>query len=397
MNRSITIWFGIMLVAGSLVARAWAPNELLIWINGDKGYEGIRAIGKIFTDHTGIPIIVEHPEGATDKFFHAAKSGQGPDIMIWAHDRLGEWADTGLLLPIDPSPAFTNRIFPKAWTAFQHRGRGWGYPIAMESPGLIYNRALIAADEIPTNLVDCMQLAPRLQSRGLAPIMWDYNNAYFTYGLLAADGGYIFGQRTDGSYDTADIGVNQPAAVAAMTAVVELIRAKALPASLSYSIAEAHMNQGKLAMFISGPFAWENLKKSGIDFGVTTIPGVNGQPARPFVGVVGAVFNRSSPNLDLAQEFLEHYLITPRGLAAMDQHVPLGVPALIESYQAMATDPHIAGAMKNIEVGTLMPNIPQMGVFWSAMESALATITSQRATPQEALDNAQARMARGAP
>jgi maltose/maltodextrin transport system substrate-binding protein len=53
--------------------------------------------------------------------------------------------------------------------------------------------------------------------------------------------------------------------------------------------------------------------------------------------------------------------------------------------------------MKNIEVGTLMPNIPQMGVFWSAMESALATITSQRATPQEALDNAQARMARGAP
>ncbi len=127
------------------------------------------------------------------------------------------------------------------------------------------------------------------------------------------------------------------------------------------------------------------------------IPGVNGQPARPFVGVVGAMFNRASPNLDLAQEFLEHYLITPRGLAAMDSHVPLGVPALIESYETMAADPHIAGAMKNIEVGTLMPNIPQMGVFWSAMESALATITSKRATPQEALDNAQARMARGAP
>ncbi len=61
-----------------------------------------------------MPVVVEHPEGATDKFFHAAKSGKGPDVMIWAHDRLGEWADTGLLLPIDPDPAFTNRIFPKA-------------------------------------------------------------------------------------------------------------------------------------------------------------------------------------------------------------------------------------------------------------------------------------------
>ena len=147
-------------------------------------------------------------------------------------------------------------------------------------------------------------------------------------------------------------------------------------------------------MFVSGPFAWENLKKSGIDFGVTTIPGVNGQPARPFVGVVGAVFNRSSPNLDLAQEFLENYLITPRGLDAMDQHVPLGVPALIDAYNAKAADPHVAGSMKNIEVGLLMPNIPQMGVFWSAMESALATATSGRSEPRAALENARQRMLR---
>jgi len=387
----------LALSALPLSAPAWEPQQLLVWINGDKGYEGIAEIGRIFEQNTGIPVVVEHPEGATDKFFHAAKSGKGPDIMIWAHDRVGEWADSGLLLPVDPDPAFQARIFPKAWEAFTHRGRLWGYPLAMESPGLIYNRALIGEDEIPTNLADCAKLAPRLQARGAAPIMWDYNNAYFSFGLLAADGGYIFGQRPDGSYDLADIGVNHPAAVAAMTAVTDLIRAKVLPGSLSYSIAEAQMNQGKLAMFISGPFAWENLKKSGIDFGVTTIPGVNGHPARPFVGVVGAVFNRTSPNLDLAQEFLEHYLITSQGLAAMDRHVPLGVPALMAAYEAQAHDPRLAGSMRNIEVGLLMPNIPQMGVFWSSMESALATITAGRATPQEALDNAAQRMRRGAP
>lgn len=375
--------------------RAWEPGRLLVWINGDKGYRGIEEIGRVFEQHTGIPVAVEHPEGATDKFYHAAKSGKGPDIMIWAHDRLGEWADTGLLLPIDPDPAFRPRIFPKAWEAFTHRGRLWGYPIAMESTGLIYNKALISEAEIPANLADCAQLAPRLAARGAVPILWDYNNTYFSFGLLASGGGYVFGKRPDGSYDIADIGVNHPAAAAAMEAVVSLIRARVLPSSLSYSIAEAQMNQGKLAMFISGPFAWENLKKSGIDFGVTTIPGVDGHPGRPFVGVVGAVFNRSSPNLDLAQEFLEHYLITPQGLDAMDRHVPLGVPALIDSYEAKASDPHIAGSMKNIEAGVLMPNIPQMGLFWSAMESALSTITSLRATPQEALDNAASRMRRG--
>lgn len=378
-----------------LPAPAWVPDRLLIWINGDKGYRGIAEIGRLFEQNTGIPVAVEHPEGATDKFFHAAKSGKGPDIMIWAHDRLGEWADTGLLLPIDPDPGFVPRIFPKAWEAFTHRGRVWGYPIAMESTGLIYNKALISENEIPVNLVDCAKLAPTLKARDSATIMWDFNNTYFTFGLLASAGGYVFGKRPDGSYDLSDIGVNHPASVAAMETVVALIRAKVLPSSLSYSIAEAQMNQGRLAMFISGPFAWENLKKSGIDFGVTTIPGVNGNPGRPFVGVVGAVFNRSSPNLDLAQEFLERYLVTPTGLEAMDRHVPLGVPALITAYEAMAADPHIAGSMKNIEAGVLMPNIPQMGAFWSAMESALATITSLRATSQDALDNARQRMARG--
>ncbi len=389
--------YGLFLAAlgwAALPSPAWEPDRILIWINGDKGYEGIAEIGRTFTEHTGIPVVVEHPEGATDKFFHAAKSGKGPDIMIWAHDRLGEWADTGLLLPVDPDPAFLSRLFPKALEAFTHRGRLWGYPLAMESTGLIYNKALISEDEIPANLADCARLAPPLKARGASPIMWDYNNAYFTFGLLASAGGYIFGKRPDGSYDLSDIGVNHPAAVAAMEAVAALIHAHILPSSLSYSIAEAQMNQGKLAMFISGPFAWENLRKNGIDFGVTTIPGVDGNPGRPFVGVVGAVFNRSSPNLDLAQEFLEHYLITPAGLDAMDRHVPLGVPALIASYEAKASDPRIAGSMKNIEAGVLMPNIPQMGAFWSAMESALATITSGRSSPQDALDNAYRRMSR---
>ena len=385
---------GILLGSVPLAAPAWEPNALLIWINGDKGYDGIAEVGRRFTENVGVPVVVEHPEGATDKFFHAAKSGKGPDVMIWAHDRLGEWADTGLLLPVDPDPAFLRRVFPKALEAFTHRGRLWGYPLAMESTGLIYNKALIAEADVPANLADCAALAPRLRARGAQPIMWDYNNAYFTFGLLAADGGYIFGQRPDGSYDVADVGVDHPAAVAGLEAIVGLIRSGVLPASLSYSVAEAQMNQGRLAMFVSGPFAWENLKKSGIDFGVTTIPGVNGQPARPFVGVVGAVFNRSSPNLDLAQEFLEHYLITPAGLDAMDRHVPLGVPALMDAYRAKAADPHVAGSMKNIEVGLLMPNIPQMGVFWSAMESALATATSGRAAPRDALANAHHRMIR---
>ena len=75
------------------------------------------------------------------------------------------------------------------------------------------------------------------------------------------------------------------------------------------------MGQGKLAMTISGPWAWPNLVKNGIDFGVAPIPGVDQNVGRPFVGVTVAYLNRSSPNQDLTKEFLERYALTEKGLA----------------------------------------------------------------------------------
>ena len=398
MNRRRPFVLSVLLVlVAALPALAWKDGELLIWINGDKGYRGIEEIGRLFGEATGVPVTVEHPDGVPDKFSNAAQTGTGPDILIWAHDRLGEWADAGLLLPIDPDPAFTNRIFPKAWEGFTHRGRLWGYPIAMEVTGLIYNKALISESEIPANLADCAALAAPMAAKGASPIMWDYNNSYFTFGILASDGGYVFGRDAAGDYDVRDIGVNAPGAVEALSAIRGLIENGTMPSALSYSIAEERMATGRLAMFISGPFAWANLRKSGIDFGVATIPGIHGKPARPFVGIVGAMYNRSSPDLELAQEFLEHYLITPEGLAAMNRHVALGVPALKAYAETLSSDPLIAGAMQNVEAGLLMPNIPQMGAFWSAMESTLSNVTAGQESPQSALDHAASRILRAAP
>jgi len=391
-RRPLPILLSLAAALWAASAPAFEPGALLVWINGDKGYRGIAEVGERFTEATGVPVVVEHPDGAPDKFANAARSGKGPDIMIWAHDRLGEWADTGLLMPVEPSPAFRAAVFPKAWDAFTHRGRIWGIPIAMETTTLIYNRALISPEEIPADLDGVRALVPGLREKGASALLWDCANTYFTWGILASGGAEIFGRAPDGSYDPADVHVDDPSAVEAASVLAGLVRDGVIPSSVSYSVAESLMNDNRLAMFISGPFAWENLRKSGIDFGIALVPGLRGRPGRPFVGVLGAMFNRSSPNLDLAQEFLENWLVTPTGIALVDRDVPVGVPALRPAYEAMASDPRIAGAMANIEVGVLMPNIPEMGRFWSAMESALATIVSLRDSPSSALSTAAARI-----
>jgi maltose/maltodextrin transport system substrate-binding protein len=373
-----------------LPLRAAEPGQLLIWINGDKGYRGLQQVADRFSKELGIPVKVEAPEGVTDKFFQAAQAGKGPDIFMWPHDRLGEWADAGLLRPIEVDAATKAKFFDKGWEAFTHKGRTWAYPVSLESVGLIYNTKFVTNP--PKTLADVTALADELKAKNVAPIMWDYATPYFSWGFLASGGAYVFGRDAKGDYNVSDIGINVPGAVKALEEIVGLIDKGILPKGVSYSVMDAKMNAGELAMMISGPWAWGNLRKSGIPFSVAPMPGVNGQPGKPFVGVLGAMINRASPNADLAEEFLKTYLLTNDGLRTMNADVPLGVPALKSFYEELSKDPLIAASKASVDAGMLMPNVPEMGRFWSAFGSALSNATNGQATPQKALDLAAERM-----
>src|ERR1700745_1278904 len=108
---------GLFVLLFAVQAFAWTDGELLVWINGDKGYRGLAEVGKKFEKDLGIPVKVEAPEGLTDKFQAAAQGGKGPDIVFWAHDRLGEWADAGLLKPLNISDEFRDNFIAMTWDA----------------------------------------------------------------------------------------------------------------------------------------------------------------------------------------------------------------------------------------------------------------------------------------
>lgn len=75
----------------------------------------------------------------------------------------------------------------------------------------------------------------------------------------------------------------------------------------------------------------------------------------------------------------------------MDDAKPIGVPALQSVYQKMASANSLVKQLNvSIDLGEVMPNIPQMGRFFSAVGSALQIATQGRASPQEALNDAAA-------
>ncbi|WP_407254502.1 extracellular solute-binding protein [Escherichia coli] len=87
-------------------------------------------------------VTVEHPDKLEEKFPQVAATGDGPDIIFWAHDRFGGYAQSGLLAEITPDKAFQTSCI-RLRDAVRYNGKLIAYPIAVEALSLIYNKDLL--------------------------------------------------------------------------------------------------------------------------------------------------------------------------------------------------------------------------------------------------------------
>ena len=78
------------------------------------------------------------------------------------------------------------------------------------------------------------------------------------------------------------------------------------------------------------------------------------------------------------------------GLTTVDEAIRLA--DLEGLYQELAADPNIRATMENARRGEPIPNIPETGKFFTAMDAALEAITNGRQAPKDALDGAPARI-----
>ena len=363
---------------------ALEEGKIVIWQDG-RDQELLQAVADKFTADLGVEVVVENVQELTDKFQQAAATGDGPDIVMWAHDRFGEWAAGGLIQSVSPSADFTAGVLDSAWDAVSFDGKVWGYPVLVEAVALVYNKDLVATP--PASFEDIASLDV---PEGVGKILWDYNNTYFTMPLLHAGGGFAF-EKVEGNYDGANTGVNNAGAKAGASVLKGLIDDGTMPAGVDYGIMDAAMANGEVAMIINGPWSWGGYADAGINIGVAPIPTVNGATAKPFLGVQSFAVNAASPNADLAAELIENYILTDEGLAEWNANGVLGSLADVSAGAAQADD-KIAATLESAAVAIPMPSNPEMGAFWGAMGPALTNITTGAASVADALDDAAARI-----
>jgi maltose/maltodextrin transport system substrate-binding protein len=199
--KAMLVLSSLCLFPSHLFARS--NGQLLIWLDSDRA-KGLRLVAKKFEVDWGIKVKIETPENLTTNFLNAVRASKGPDIVIWAHDKVGEWADAGIISPIHIFPEFARKFYPKVWQGVSHRNAIWGYPIALETVTLIYNKKLLPGLP-PADLADLKSLNRVIQTKhpGVRTILWDYKSAYYSWGILASAGGYVF-QKRGTDYDLKD-------------------------------------------------------------------------------------------------------------------------------------------------------------------------------------------------
>jgi maltose/maltodextrin transport system substrate-binding protein len=198
MHQVLKVW---PLLAVTLIGlwplnlKAWTNGQLVIWMDSGLA-QGLRPIATKFKHDWGVKVTIDTPASIINDFQLSAEAGKGPDIVLWAHDKVGEWADSGLISPVKPSSELVHTVYPRAWEAVQHRDLSWGYPLALETVTLIYNKELTVGQP-PTDLSQLVSINRLIQAQhpGVRTILWDYASPYYSWGILASAGGYVFKKR----------------------------------------------------------------------------------------------------------------------------------------------------------------------------------------------------------
>ena len=363
-------------------------GALTIWSDAGR-LPALEALGAAFTEQYGVPVRIQTMGfgDVRNNLQLGGPVGEGPDIIIGAHDWIGQLYTNGLISPLQLDEALLANFDPVAIRAFTYDGQLVGVPYALEGVGLYYNTDLVP--EVPATWAETVELAQQLVADGAAErgiaIPNGGGDPYHHYPLFTGFGGYVFGVDEAGNYNPEDVGLDNEGGIAAVEELNRLVSEDVLNAAVDYGVAESLFHEGDLAMWITGPWALNGIRESEVPYAVSAIPAMTEEP-RPFVGSQGFMVNAFSLNSLLAQAFLTEFLATDEGMQLLYDAVPF-IPAwtpLAESIE----DADLAAFSDAIANGDPLPAIPEMNAVWTAWGNAISLIYQQQVDPETAITEA---------
>jgi arabinogalactan oligomer / maltooligosaccharide transport system substrate-binding protein len=377
-------------------AFAQASGELVVW-HAYRGAEkaAFEKVVAMFEKSPGgkgmkVSTLAIPYDAYADKITAAVPRGKGPDLFIYAQDRLGGWIEAGKTVePIDffLDKATRDQLLPGMLDAMTYKGGVYGLPINYKSTTLIYNKDLVKTPPKTTDeMVKLSKALTNAQSGRYGLAYW-YTNFYFHSALMNAFGGAVFDK--DGK-----LTVNSPATVASLNQMMTWYKTDGImPTEPSEALIASMFNEGKAAMVISGPWFVGDIDKK-INYGLAVLPMVDAakKPMRPWVTIEGAYVAASSSKKEAAYELAKYLTSEEAGLVLALEGRQLHTNKAVYNDKRVSGDVVLKGFRDQLDSAEAMPNRPEMTMVWSPVTTAMNKIVKGNATVEAALKEATGTM-----
>ena len=376
MKRFLALTLALLIVmtmaaCGGSGGKAADPNTLVVWHDKEAAViEALQAyLDKALPD---ITVRFEKKTSLTDSLKLVGNDpSSAPDLFIFAHDKIGVFAEMGILTPVTEliSQSELSGYLPMTLEAATYNGSLYQLPLYFETLLFMYNRRYMQDEEVPTTTEELLAYMKENTGRGRYGFVEQHSTAYYSAAWIHGFGGSII----DSS------GTPFPDGQAVQDALAYHLKfVKLMPGETEYNTVNTLFLEGKADATIGGPWMVPSAREAGIDLGIAPMPTVDetGLALAPYSGVQGVhVLKAAAERKTAAVKQLLAALAKPEigtSLALASGCAPANGSCYDDA--RVAEDALVQAMRQTAEIAVPMPNIPEMDVMWTVTENLLVDV-----------------------
>ncbi|NMA18389.1 MAG: extracellular solute-binding protein [Clostridiaceae bacterium] len=339
-----------------------------------------------------IVVKLERKDGLTEALKLVGNDPKAaPDMYFFAHDKLGVYAEMGILAPISDFIDATalEAYLPMTIEAATYKGEIYQLPLYFETLLYMYNRRYMKDDKVPKTTEELYEYMRKTTVGGHYGFVEQHSTAYYSAGWIHAFGGYIINEEGQPGLDSKET-------IAALEYHKKFV--EYMPSEGEYATVNTLFREAKAHSTIGGPWLVPTIRESGIDLGLAPMPVVNetGKAIAPYSGVQGLHVLKvaAGKKHDAIIKVLQQLTGDEVGIAIAKASGC--APAKLSCYDDpdVAKDLMVMSMYETAQNAVPMPNIPEMDVMWTVTENLLVDINmsgkdvteSAKAAQKKALD-----------
>lgn len=362
-----------------------SANRLVIW------HDKEDAVIEVLEAHLkeampNAEIVFEKKTSLTDSLKLVGNDpSAAPDMFIFAHDKIGVFAEMGILAPMTDlvEEGVYEQYLPLTVEAATYKDTVYQMPLYFETLLFMYNQKYMQENEVPTTTEELLSYMEKNTGRGRYGFVEQHSTAYYSAAWIHGYGGEIVSNE----------GVpfpNEKAVKDALTYHKKFV--DLMPGETEYSTVNTLFLEGKADATIGGPWMVPSAREAEIDLGIAAMPIVDstGKSLAPFAGVQGIHVLRfaADKKTELVKEFLAALNTDQIGI---DLALASGcAPARKSCYEneKVAEDELVQAMRKTAEIAVPMPNIPEMDVMWTVVGNLLTDVNMSGKNVDESFNSA---------